>query len=190
MQVLRCPTPPKWLPLALDHFDEVLCDHAHCEKKAAASALSLISQYGEHATLVARCCSLAQEELRHFRQVHRLIVARGLTLERDKGDPYVQKLLRTMRSGPMERLVDRLLVSSLIEARSCERLGLLGAHLADAKLAAFYQGLAKAEAGHYRLFVRLAEDFAPANDVAARLAELAEAEAAIVMRLPLVPRIH
>lgn len=190
MDILRCQTSPAWVPLALEQFDVVLCDHAHCEKKAAASALSLISQYGSHANLVRRCCGLAQEELRHFKAVHKIIVDRGLTLGRDKGDPYVQKLLTHMRSGPVERLIDRLLVSSLVEARSCERLALLGDNLEDPTLARFYQGLAQAEAGHHRLFVKLAEDFGAKADILARLDVIADAEAEIVTRLPLVPRIH
>lgn len=190
MDILRCQTPPAWTSLALAHFDLVLCDHAHCEKKAAASALSFISQYGSHANLVRRCCGLAQEELRHFKAVHKIIVARGLTLGRDKGDPYVQKLLTHMRSGSIERLIDRLLVSSLVEARSCERLALLGDHLQDSELRRFYQGLAQAEAGHHRLFVKLAEDFGTKSEIMARLDVLASIEAQIVTRLPLAPRIH
>lgn len=188
--ILHVPTSEAWLPLALANIDAILVDHAHCEKKAAAAALSLVAQYPEHGTLVQHCVGLAQEELRHFKQVHRLILQRGGALTRDPGDPYARALLKFMRDGANQRMVDRLLICALIEARSCERLGLLGEGLTDATLAPFYRGLAKAEAGHYRLFVDLAYTVAPARQVDARLQVLAAAEADIVAALPLLPRIH
>lgn len=190
MDILQAPTPTAWLSVALADFDAVLIDHAHCEKKAAASALALVQAYPENSELVRRCVGLAQEELRHFRQVHRIIVKRGGTLQRDIGDPYAKALLATVRHGKQERCVDRLLVSSLIEARSCERLGLLGQGLSDTTLAHFYRGLANAEAGHHRLFVDLARRVAPADEVGERLHELARMEASIMKALPVLPRIH
>lgn len=190
MEILRCATHPDWAPQAVLHLDQVLCDHAHCEKKAAAQALSLINQYSHHPQLVAPLIGLAQEELRHFRQVHRYIVRRGLRLQRDRGDPYVRCLLTALRANDPERLVDRLLLNSLVEARSCERLALLGAHLPDGAMAQFYQSLARAEAGHFRLFVKLAYQFADRDSVDARLEELAQIEAQIVQQRPIEPRIH
>ena len=142
MEVLRVPTSSAWLPQAVARLDDILIDHAHCEKKAAASAMSLVSSYPEHDVLVRRCCKLAQEELRHFAAVHRWLVKRGVKLSGDKGDPYAQQLLQQARHGPSERLVDRLLIFSLIEARSCERLALLGGAL-EGELGGFYRGLAK-----------------------------------------------
>jgi tRNA-(ms[2]io[6]A)-hydroxylase len=186
--VLRSATDPAWTTLAVARFDEVLVDHAHCEKKAAASAMALVAAHPESPRLVQRMARLAQEELRHFRQVHELIVARGLSLGRDPGDPYAQALLALVRTGARERRTDRLLVSALIEARSCERLGLLAGALPDPELRAFYARLARAEAGHTVLFGDLAREDDPGAD--ARLAQLAEAEAGIVARLPLAPRIH
>jgi len=117
-------------------------------------------------------------------------MARGLTMRRDPGDPYARALLAKMRSGFTERLIDRLLVSSLIEARSCERLALLAEGLEDPELKKFYAALAQAEAGHHTLFVQLAEDFAPTDVVQARLAELATFEAQVVASLPVEARIH
>jgi tRNA-(ms[2]io[6]A)-hydroxylase len=185
---LRSVTDPRWLPQALASFDEVLVDHAHCEKKAAASAMALVSAFPGDAALVQRMARLAQEELRHFRQVHERIVARGLSLGRDPGDPYAQQLLALCRTGAAGRRTDRLLVGSLIEARSCERLSLLAGGLADAELRDFYSTLARAEAGHHTLFADLARAADPGAD--ARLGELAEAEARLVASLPLLPRIH
>ena len=190
MLPLRTPTDPRWLELAVAHFDEVLVDHAHCEKKAAASAMALVSAYPDHDVLIKRLARLAHEELRHFRQVYDRISARGLVLGKDEGDPYVQELIRLVRTTPNERRTDRLLVSALIEARSCERLTLLGEGLPDEELRAFYRTLARAEGGHYTLFVDLAELYDEPSRVQTRLAELADAESAIVRRLPVRPRIH
>ena len=171
-------------------FDAVVVDHAHCEKKAAASAMALVAAYPDRPVLVRRLIKLAREELRHMAQVHAVIVKRGLKLGRDPGDPYVQALLALVRSGAMERLVDRLLVSCLIEARSCERLALLAGVLPTADLRRLYHSLATAESGHGSLFVELAEDCEDCTAVHHRLDELAEREAEIVRRLPLEPRIH
>jgi tRNA 2-(methylsulfanyl)-N6-isopentenyladenosine37 hydroxylase len=188
--ILRVATDPGWVEVATRRLDEVLLDHAHCEKKAAAQAMSLVATYPERVRLVQRLTRLASEELGHFRQVYDRLVARGLVLRRDAGDPYAQRLRKHLRRDDPGRLTDLLLVSALIEARSCERLGLLAAALEEADLRAFYAGLAQAEAGHERLFVGLAREYDRPEVVAGRLAELAEAEAAIVRDLPLEPRIH
>jgi tRNA-(ms[2]io[6]A)-hydroxylase len=171
-------------------FGAVLRDHAHCERKAAASAMALVNWYPSHEVLVRRLTKLAQEELRHFREVHRVIVERGLTLTRDSGDPYVQRLLTHVRHPSDQRRMDRLLVSSLIEARSSERLQLLAGALGDDPLGFFYKALATAERGHYTLFVDLAALYDAPEAVASRLEVLAAAEADIVASLPIEPRIH
>jgi tRNA-(ms[2]io[6]A)-hydroxylase len=122
--------------------------------------------------------------------VHARLVARGLALGRDPGDPYAQRLQRLARAGGDARLLDRLLLSALIEARSCERLELLGARLREPDLAAFYRRLGRAEAGHARAFARLAAGVAGQDATRERLAELAAREAEIVSSLPIEPRIH
>lgn len=187
--VLKSSSDPRWLATALADLDAVLVDHAHCEKKAAATALSLVAAYPDREHLVRRMSALAIEELRHFREVHERICARGLRLGRDPGDPYARGLMQRVRSGGGGRLTDRLLVAGLIEARSHERLQLLAGGIADTGLAAFYAGLARAERGHARMFVELAERYDPAC-AAARLGELARHEAELVAGLPLEPRIH
>lgn len=192
---MRTPTPPGWLPVALSRWHDMLVDHAHCEKKAAAHAITLVSQYPEQAAIVPPLIALAQEELRHFRQVFALLNERGLSLTIDRGDPYVKALMGSARHSRLERLVDRLLIASLVEARSAERLGLLGEGFAghdspDASLAPFYCRLAKAEAGHHRLFVRLANKLAPAREVKIRLDLLADVEAQVMLAQPLEPRVH
>lgn len=178
-----------WLAVALARFDRVLVDHAHCEKKAAASAMSLVAAYPDHERLVRKLSALAIEELRHFRAVHRRLRQQGLDLGRDPGDPYARELMALVRPGG-GRLTDRLLVGGLIEARSCHRIALLGNALADAELARFYQSLAEAEGRHARLFLDLAYQYERSELVDARLARLAEEEAAIVERAPLEPRMH
>lgn len=190
MDILTVATPSAWTELACASIDDVLLDHAHCEKKAAASAMALVSAYPDHGELVSSMVKLAQEELRHFRQVHERILKRGKSLGPDTGDPYVQSLLKLGRTGFCARRTDRLLLSALIEARSCERLELLGRHLEDDELAQFYTGLAKSEAGHYHLFVRLATLYDRPEAVEERLAELAEREGEIVARMPLEARVH
>jgi tRNA-(ms[2]io[6]A)-hydroxylase len=191
MVELASKTDPRWLPQALANFDQVLCDHAHCEKKAASSAISLLAAFPDKVTLVQRMARLAHEEIAHFRQVYDRIVARGLVLKRDHGDPYakaLRKLVRHQRDST--RLEDLLLVAALIEARSHERLVLLAGGLEDPELKTFYEVLAKAELGHARLFVDLAKEYGDPDAVESRLAELARTEAEIVASLPLEPRIH
>lgn len=188
--MLKKPTPAAWTDVVLASFDMLLIDHAHCERKAAASAMTLVNQYPGHDLLVRRLSALAEEELRHFRAVHKLITARGLHLSRDRGDPYAQKLVKCARTSDRERRTDRLLVSSLIEARSAERLQLIADALSAGDLKEFYSQLATAERGHYRLFVTLAEEYEDRNVVQARLLEVAALESAIMEELPIEPRIH
>lgn len=169
----------------------MLCDHAHCEKKAASTAISLCAAWPERVQLVQSMARLAHEELNHFRQVYDRIVARGLVLQRDQGDPYAKALRREVRHRHDDtRLTDMLLVCGLIEARSHERLALLGSGLEDAELRRFYASLAQAEAGHSRLFVRLAEAYGQPSEVSERLEALAQREAEILADLPVEPRIH
>jgi tRNA 2-(methylsulfanyl)-N6-isopentenyladenosine37 hydroxylase len=187
--MLQLETSPAWTALALSRFDEVLVDHAHCEKKAAAHALSLLASFPDVPGLPRAMARLAREEAGHLGQVLALLDQRGLSLGRDHGDPYAQGLLKRARTPRRERIVDMLLVSALIEERSRERLELLGRHLPDPALRAFYGKLAAAEAGHGVLFVRLARKVAPA-EAAPRLAVLAREEAVLVRDLPLRAGIH
>ncbi|WP_224242531.1 tRNA-(ms[2]io[6]A)-hydroxylase [Hyalangium gracile] len=154
--ILHSATDPRWLPQALERFDEVLVDHAHCEKKAAANALSMMQAYPELPGLPAQMARLAREESAHLARVLDLMAARGLTLTKDAGDPYAQGLQKLIRTPAGERKVDRLLVAAIIEARSCERLSLLAEGLEDPALRRFYGELAQSEDGHQSLFYRLA----------------------------------
>jgi tRNA 2-(methylsulfanyl)-N6-isopentenyladenosine37 hydroxylase len=186
---LLCATSPRWIELAVARFDEVLVDHAHCEKKAAAHALSMLAAFPDVPGLPRAMARLAREEAGHLSQVLALCERLGLSLGRDAGDPYAQALQATVRQPRRERLLDRLLVSALIELRSRERLGLLGTHLPDADLRAFYTRLAESERGHGELFVRLALRAAP-DEAEARFAALAREESRLVRNLPVRAAIH
>ncbi|MBX5482101.1 MAG: tRNA-(ms[2]io[6]A)-hydroxylase [Myxococcaceae bacterium] len=191
--LLRCTTDPAWLPNALSHFDEVLIDHAHCEKKAAANALSLLQSYPELPELPMTMARLAREESAHLAKVLELIAARGLRLTRDAGDPYAQRLQAFVRTPREARRLDRLLVAAVIEARSCERLALLARGLADRgdeRLARFYRELAQSEDGHQALFVRLALSAHPEVEVHSRLEALLELEAQVIADIGVRAAIH
>jgi tRNA-(ms[2]io[6]A)-hydroxylase len=186
---LRCETPKAWLEHALAHIDEVLVDHAHCEKKATSTAISLLSSYPDQPEIAGPMAALAAEEAEHLRLVVDALHARGLTLGRDPGDLYAQKLLSHVRGG-RERLLDRLLVSALIEARSCERLKLLADNVPDPVLAKLYHELFAAEAGHFALFSGIAEKLFGREETRARLDVLLDAEAQIVRELPIRGVVH
>lgn len=195
--VLGVATPAGWQEVALADLPSTMSDHAHAEKKAALSALSMLSREPRRTDLVDRMGKLALEELGHLDRVLAHLRRRGWTLAPDRADRYANRLIALRRPGGEEALVDRLLVSALIEARSWERLHLLALALRDAgdveggpELADFYTELAQSEAGHYRLFVQLAEQECPGQDVLGRLGELAAAEAEIIAALPHQPRIH
>ena len=186
---LQVATTAGWAEVAVADLGATMSDHAHAEKKAALSALSLLNREPHRTELVGRMAKLAREELRHLDQVLGHLRERGWALRPDRPDRYVGALLRHSSGG----LADRLLCAALIEARSWERLNLLGEKLRDTEqdaLAAFYTELARSEAGHYRVFVELAAAECPHEDVDARLAELATVEAEIVRGLPHEPRIH
>ena len=197
MLCLKVATDPQWAAQALLRVDAVLVDHAHCEMKAASNALALAARHPEDLNLVRALTDLAREEIDHFQRVLSLLAARAVALGPPPVDAYAADLRRAANErpggGPAARLVDRLLVAALIEARSCERFKLLSAAAqldgGDRELGAFWAELLAAEAGHYRTFVDLAERAAggdPADArarVGARLEALAEVEGAIVDRL-------
>jgi len=182
-------TPPGWARLAVERFDEVLVDHAHCEKKAAANALSMLAAFPDVPGLPRAMARLAREEAGHLGQVLHVLERRGLRLGRDPGDPYAQALQERVRHPRAERLLDRLLVAALIELRSQERLALLAEHLGEADLREFYARLAAAETGHGELFWKLALKVSP-GEAPRRAAELAAAEARLLETLPIRVAIH
>jgi tRNA-(ms[2]io[6]A)-hydroxylase len=190
MLTLASSTGPAWAERAVESLDEVLLDHAHCEKKAAGMALRLLFAYPQHAFLQEPLARLAREELAHFEEVLAALRARGLSLRPQRPAPYAGRLRERVRSAEPERLVDLLLCSALIEARSCERFGLLARAVADPALARFYAGLLEAEARHHRVYVDLAAETLSRERVRARLAELAAHEALVLSEAPALARLH
>ena len=185
------PTNPRWVEAATGDLPGLLADHAHCELKAAQSALSMVGRFGDEAPeLIEPLSKLAREETAHFREVCGHLEQRGAGLGKPAKDEYVQALRKAARAdGEAPVLLDRLLVSALIEARSCERFQVLADGLADAELAGFYRGLMAAEARHFTLFRGLAEARFGA-EARRRLARLAEREAEVAHALPLGPTVH
>jgi tRNA-(ms[2]io[6]A)-hydroxylase len=182
-------TDARWLDAALADLDAVHADHLHCERKAAQSALSLIRSYPDRADLVTAMARLAHDETRHVVQVAQLMARRGQPASYDHGDDYAAALRAAIRPREPERLLDRLLVFAIIEARSAERLALLAGALDDPRSRELYAGLADAEVRHRDTFLALARDAAPPV-WRARAAELAAAEAAILAGRTPTARIH
>lgn len=190
MSPLRSRTDPRWLDLAIARFDEVLVDHAHCEKKAAGTAMNLIFAYVDRVELVRELKTIVDEELEHFTMVLDLLERRGIPFRRLKPSDYGRQLNDLVRKQEPHKAVDRLLVAALIEARSCERFALLRDGIGDAELADFYGSLFESEARHHATYVRFAREFADDDTVRSRLEELAEAEAEIVSTVTPLPRMH
>jgi tRNA-(ms[2]io[6]A)-hydroxylase len=187
---LQAPTDASWLAQVDEHLEEVLIDHAHCEKKAAGTALNLIFHYVEDIELCREMTEIVNEELEHFHMVIELLKKRGIPFRRIKPSQYGSRLHALVRKGEPERAVDRLLVAGLIEARSCERFQALADHVKDAELATFYRSLFESEARHHSTYTRLAKHFAPEDVVEARLAELYAAEAEIMSVREPYARMH
>jgi tRNA-(ms[2]io[6]A)-hydroxylase len=183
---------PQWVERALSAMDEILLDHAHCEKKAASTAINLIFRYPDRPQLMLPLSELAREELEHFEQVIRVMRGRGLEFERQEPSPYAGQLLAKVRIEEPARLLDTLLCCALIEARSCERMQLLCDALGDAELSELYRSLLACEARHHATYVDLARhlDIVPEAELRGRLAELAKHEAEVIARAPPAPRFH
>ena len=190
MLKLRTPTPERWLDQVSAHLDELLIDHAHCEKKAAGVAMNLLFAYVDHVELVRAMSAIVQEELDHFHQVLDLLERRGIRFRKLPASTYAGRLHALASKQEPMRAVDRLLIAALIEARSCERFGLLRDHLADHELASFFGSLFESEARHHSTYVRLAKLFADADAVEARLTQLAAEEARIIEEGEPRPRVH
>ena len=187
---LKTATGPRWLRQVDEHLDEILIDHAHCEKKAAGTALNLLFAYVEHLDLCRQMTEIVNEELEHFHMVVDMLQQRNIRFRRLKPSNYGRQLNDLTRKQEPQRAIDRLLVAGIIEARSCERFAMLRDHVEDAKLAEFYGGLFESEARHHQTYVALAKQFGPPDEVADRLDELARLEAAIIDQGEDIPRMH
>jgi tRNA-(ms[2]io[6]A)-hydroxylase len=183
-------TPPDWAHRAAAHIEDVLLDHAHCEKKAAGAAVRMLFRYPQHVFLQQPIAALAREELEHFSRVLGLLAERGIPFARQKPSAYGGRLHALLRVEEPAALLDLLLVSALIEARSCERFRLLAGTLEDAEIAGLYADLLASEARHHQTYVELAEALAPRDEVRTRLRDLADHEARILEEPSRHVRLH
>ena len=183
---LKLNTDPRWVDIASQNIEDILVDHAYCEQKAASTGISLIVRYPEKTRLVEELTALVAEEWEHFARVLTELRQRGYALGRPRRDEYVVQLLAHVRKGGARerQLLDQLLVSALIEARSCERFKLLWQHIPDPALSQFYYELMASEAGHFVSYVDLAKEYCDPQEVDARLQELLQIEGEIVTNLP------
>ena len=182
---LQLPTDPRWVDLAGKSIEEILTDHAYCEQKAATSCISLIQRYSEREKLVKELSPIVTEEWGHFRLVLQELEKRNLKLGKQRKDEYVNKLLEFQKQGGSVegRMLDQLLTMALIEARSCERFKRLSEGLNDEYLRNFYRRFMESEAGHYTLFIELAETYIEKEKVRKRWAEWLKFEANVINNL-------
>jgi tRNA 2-(methylsulfanyl)-N6-isopentenyladenosine37 hydroxylase len=190
---LHLPTDPRWVDLAAISLQDILTDHAYCEQKAATSCISLIQRYPDKTELVNELSPIVTEEWGHFRLVLQELRKRNLHLGKQRKDEYVNKLLQFEIKGGREedRLLDKLLICALIEARSCERFKRLSEGLNDDYLRNFYRRFMESEAGHYVTFIELAETYIDKEKVRKRWNEWLGYEAEIIKHLePRGDRMH
>jgi len=180
---LQLPTDPLWVKNVVEsNIEEILTDHAFCEQKAASNAITLIVQNPQLSDLVQEMAALVQEEMDHFKRVHDIILERGFVLGRERKDDYVNELRKFIAPGGKResQLLDRLLLSAMIEARSCERFKVMSEHIDDKHLSEFYHELMVSEATHYSMFIRLAKKYCGNLDVDKRWKEFLDYEAQVI----------
>lgn len=182
---LQLPTDPRWVDLAGKSMEDILTDHAYCEQKAATSCISIIQRYPEKEKLVKELSPIVTEEWGHFRLVLQELEKRNLKLGKQRKDEYVNKLIAFQKKGGSQedRLLDQLLIMALIEARSCERFKRLSEGLNDDYLRKFYRRFMESEAGHYTLFIDLAETYIDKEKLRKRWVEWLSYEARVITNL-------
>jgi tRNA-(ms[2]io[6]A)-hydroxylase len=188
---LLCPSPEGWVKSVLENFDYFLQDHADCERKASAFALSMVAKYPNRTEIIPTLIDTALEELEHFRDVYCILEKRGLQLQHEiKEDLYVKQLLNLCKKGRDEHFLDRLLLGSIIENRGAERFRIIYEHLPSGDLKKFYHNLWANEAKHGEVFVRLALIYFSEYQVYERYTCLVEKEKEIMLSLPFTGRLH
>ncbi|MCH8330935.1 MAG: tRNA-(ms[2]io[6]A)-hydroxylase [Bacteroidetes bacterium] len=182
---------PQWLEVVLADFDSFLQDHANCERKASAMAMSFVAKYPDRLEIIPVLIDTALEELEHFQQVYRVMENRGIPLRQDMdSDHYVTQLIGLCRSGRFDRFIDRMLVASVVECRGAERFRLIAESIEDKELQIFYKKLWTSEAKHGNLFVRLALNYCTEVEIYERLDWFMDEEAKIINKLELKPALH
>ncbi|EAU54123.1 tRNA-(ms[2]io[6]A)-hydroxylase [Mariprofundus ferrooxydans] len=183
-------TPAAWAESAMADFGHFLADHANCERKASSTAMSMVVRFHDRHEILPQLIDLSIEELDHFRECYRLMRQRDIPLISDTPDPYIKSLLKLQRHGRDEHFLDQLLIFSLVESRGAERFRLISEACHESELKQFYKGLWAAEAKHGHLFADMALRYFDENSVYDRFAEMAEAEAEIVRKLPWRAALH
>ena len=189
---LACPSSPEWLDTVMGNFDAFLQDHADCERKASAMAMSFVAKYPERHKIIPELIATGIEELEHFQQVYAFMQQRGVPLAQEMApDPYIKQLMALGHGGtPLTRFRDRLLLASLIECRGCERFRLVSEAVADEAIKRFYKRLWASEAKHSHNFIHMALRYFDPAAVEARLSQLIAEEATILQHVPLRPALH
>jgi tRNA-(ms[2]io[6]A)-hydroxylase len=179
---LKLPTDPRWVNIVEKNIEEILTDHAYCEQKAASNAISTIVRYPEYDDVVEEMVRISREEMEHFGMVHEELRKRGLSLGRERKDPYVHDLAAFIKQGgnKEQQFVDRMLFAAMIEARSCERFRLLSENISDEGLRDFYYELMASEAEHYATFIGFARKYGVGVDVERRWQEFLDFEASLM----------
>ncbi|MEQ9286155.1 MAG: tRNA-(ms[2]io[6]A)-hydroxylase [Cyclobacteriaceae bacterium] len=182
---------PEWVNAVINDFDSFLKDHANCERKASAMAMSFVAKFPDRVEIIPLLIDTAVEELEHFRSVYQIMEKRNLILPHEIGqDKYVKQLVDKCRSGRLERFMDRLLLASVVENRGAERFRLVYENLDDPELKKFYHDLWASEAKHGEIFVQMALNYFDEKNVFERLKELNELEADIISNMPITPALH
>ncbi len=188
---LDVPSSKEWVEAVMADFDAFLQDHANCERKASAMAMSFVAKYPDRVEILPELIDTGIEELEHFRDVYEIMKARNIQLPSEIGqDVYVKQLLDACRSGREERFMDRLLLASLVETRGAERFRLVYEALTDPDLKKFYQRLWASEARHGEIFVKMTLNYFDEKDVYKRLQEMTVIEGQVLNDLPLKPALH
>ena len=188
---LKLPTDPRWANIAESNISEILTDHAWCEQKAATNSITLITMLPEYPEIVAELLAIAQEELDHFDQVHKIILARGYELGRERKDDYVGDLAKFIIQGSrQDYIIDRMLFAAMIEARSCERFKVLTENIKDEELKTFYKELMISEANHYTTFITFARQLGDPEKVNKRWEQWLEHEAKVIQSYGKKETIH
>lgn len=188
---LECESSSEWIEAVMNNFDAFLQDHANCERKASAMAMSFVAKFPDRVEIIPELIETAIEELEHFQSVYQIMQSRGVLLPAQMGkDEYVQQLVDKCRSGREERFLDRLLLASIVECRGAERFQLVYKKLEDKQLKSFYHQLWASEAKHGNIFVNMALNYFDQNSVYSRLGELNRIEAKVLQSLPVRPALH
>ncbi len=188
---LRCESPQAWIEAVMDNFPAFLQDHADCERKASAMAMSFVAKYPDRREIIPELIDIGIEELEHFKQVYALMEHMNVPLpDKMYPDPYIDALLQYCRTGREQRFLDRLLIASVVETRGAERFRLVSEHQAEPELTRFYKILYASEAKHGHTFIKMALHYFGKDEVYARADEWHEYEAEVIRSLPIRAALH